>query len=294
MYEAFFGLRAKPFALTPDVRFLFPARAHAMALTMLEYGLESQAPLLLLTGEIGSGKTTLVRRFLDDIGDRFEVGLIANTHSRFSSVLGWAMSALSIAPVDDSEIAMYEALVDSCTRAYARGRRTLLVVDEAQNLSVEVLEELRLLLNVNADQDLVLQILLVGQPELRTTLSSPLLRQLAQRVAADYHLRPLDVRETAAYVEHRIRVAGGGASIFAPDALAMVHEETGGVPRLINQLCDMGLVYAFAGQQPLVTTDVLAQVLRDRAEVGALPVFGRRRPASPRRRTVGEAPPVQD
>lgn len=273
MYEQHFGLTTKPFALTPDARFLYPSRRHSMALTMLEYGLESQAPLLLLTGEIGSGKTTLVRRFLDGLGDRCAIGLISNTHRRLQSVLTWALSALEIAPADDSEIAQYEALVDSCIRQYAHGRRTLLVVDEAQNLSAEVLEELRLLLNVNSDQDLVLQVLLVGQPELRATLRQPGLRQLAQRVAADYHLRPLDAEECAGYVRHRLRVAGGDPAIFRADALDFVHARTGGVPRLVNQLCDMGLVYAFAGGQRFVDAETLAYVLEDRASVDALPVF---------------------
>lgn len=273
MYEAFFGLKARPFALTPDARFLYPSRPHAMALTMLEYGLESQAPLLLLTGEVGSGKTTLVRRFLNDVGDRFAVGVISHAHTRLKSVLGWALSALEIVPADDSDIALYEALVDSCIRVYAGGRRTLLIVDEAQNLAPDVLEELRLLLNVNSDQDLVLQVLLVGQPELRATLRAPGLRQLAQRVAADYHLRALSDAETAGYVRHRLEIAGGDPAIFSADALAFVHRCTGGVPRLVNQLCDTGLVYAYAGQQRHVDAELLAQVLTDRADAQALPVF---------------------
>jgi type II secretory pathway predicted ATPase ExeA len=273
VYEHFFGLRAKPFALTPDARFLYPSHAHGMALTMLEYGLESHAPLLLLTGEIGSGKTTLVRRFLDDLGERCAIGLISQAHRRVPSILGWALSALEIAPADDSDIAMREALVDACVREYGRGRRTLLVVDEAQNLSPDVLEELRLLLNVNADEDLVLQILLVGQPELRETLRGPGLRQLAQRVAADYHLRPLGPEETAGYVRHRLSVAGGSPKTFRADALEFVHAATGGVPRLVNQLCDMGLVYAYSGQQRFVDARLLRQVLSDREAVGALPVF---------------------
>jgi type II secretory pathway predicted ATPase ExeA len=240
---------------------------------MLEYGLESHAPLLLLTGEIGSGKTTLVRRFLDGLEGRFAVGLVGNTHRRMQSMLGWALSAFEIAPADDSEIAMHEALVDCCLRQYAAGRRALLVVDEAQNLAPDVLEELRLLLNVNSDQDLVLQILLVGQPELRETLRGTNLRQLAQRVAADYHLRPLSREETAGYVEHRLRDAGGSPDVFCREALEYVHERTGGVPRLVNQLCDMAMVYAYAGQQRRVDVDLLRQVFEDRAAVGALPVF---------------------
>ena len=162
MYERHFGFAIKPFALTPDPAFLYPSRQHAMALTMLEYGLESQAAFCLLTGDIGSGKTTLVRKLLRQLGDHVAVGLISNTHNRFNSIHRWALSALEIAPSDESDIAIYEALVDSFVREYAKGRRTLLIFDEAQNLSIDALEELRLLSNVNSEKDLVLQILLVA------------------------------------------------------------------------------------------------------------------------------------
>ena len=136
MYERHFGFKSKPFELTPDPAFLYLSRAHATAMTMLEYGMESRAAFALLTGEIGSGKTTLVRRLLRELKDQVWVGLISNTHGSFRSIHGWALSALGIAPADDSSIAQYEALVDSFVREYAKGRRTLLILDEAQNLSV--------------------------------------------------------------------------------------------------------------------------------------------------------------
>jgi general secretion pathway protein A len=264
MYERYFGFRTKPFALTPDPEFLYPSRQHAMAMTMLEYGLESQAAFSLLTGDIGSGKTTLVRRLLRGLGDQVAVGLISNTHERFRSIHGWALSALGIAPTDDSEIAKYEALVDSFVREYSKGRRTLLILDEAQNLSIEVLEELRLLSNVNSEKDLVLQILLVGQPELRAKLSRPELRQFAQRVSVDFHLRPLDRAETHAYVRHRLKIAGGPQTLFLPEAIEFVYARTNGIPRLLNQLCDLSLVYAFAERKQRIDADLIAQVVRDR------------------------------
>lgn len=273
MYERHFGFTVKPFALTPDPSFLYPSRQHAMALTMLEYGLESQAAFSLLTGDIGSGKTTLLRRLLRDLGDKAAVGLISNTHGRFSSIHGWALSALGIAPADDSDIAQYEALVDSCIREYARGRRTLLIFDEAQNLAVEALEELRLLSNVNSEKDLVLQILLVGQPELRATLSRPELRQFAQRVSVDFHLRPLDRVDTHAYIRHRLTVAGGRDGIFLPDAIEFIHARTNGIPRLLNHLCDFALVYAYADGRTEIDADVVALVLRDRSSGQCLPTY---------------------
>jgi general secretion pathway protein A len=279
MYERHFGFRSKPFALTPDPAFLYLSRQHATAMTMLEYGLESQAAFSLLTGDIGSGKTTLVRRLLRGLGDQVAVGLISNTHGRFRSIHGWALSALGIAPADDSEIAQYEALVDSFVREYARGRRTLLILDEAQNLSVEVLEELRLLSNVNSETDLVLQILLVGQPELRANLARPELRQFAQRVSVDFHLRPLDCSETHGYIRHRLSVAGGNDALFQPEAIEFVYARTGGIPRLLNQLCDFALVYAFAEGRLSIDVDLVAQVVRERINAQLLPSPGSADPA---------------
>src|SRR6202453_4345767 len=273
MYERHFGFTAKPFALTPDPAFLYPSRQHAMALTMLEYGLESQAAFSLLTGDIGSGKTTLVRKLLRQLGDQVAVGLISNTHGRFTSIHGWALSALGVVPANDSEIAQYEALVDFFVREYGKGRRTLLILDEAQNLSVEVLEELRLLSNVNSEKDLALQILLVGQPELRTKLLRAELKQFAQRVSVDFHLRPLDRYETHAYIGHRIQVAGGDAALFLPEAIEFMHARTNGVPRLLNQLGDFALVYAFADGRTTIDADLIAQVVRDRSGGQSLPTF---------------------
>jgi general secretion pathway protein A len=273
MYERHFGFRAKPFSLTPDPAFLYPSRQHAMGMTMLEYGLESQAAFSLLTGDIGCGKTTLVRRLLRGLGDRVVVGLISHTHAQFKSIHSWALAALGVVAADDSEVGQYSALADSFVGQYARGRRTLLIIDEAQNLSVQVLEELRLLSNVNSERDLILQVLLVGQPELREKLSRPEMIQFAQRVSVDFHLKPLDRTETHAYVRHRLEVAGGAPALFAADAIELVHARTKGVPRLVNQLCDFGLLYAFADGRRTIDADLIAQVLRDRGNGVALPAM---------------------
>lgn len=274
MYEKHFGFRSKPFAMNPDPAFLYPSSQHAMALTMLEYAIESQAPFCLLTGAIGSGKTTVLRHFLRSLNSKTKVGLISNTHAQFKSIHPWALSALGIVPHDDSEIAFYEALIDSFVREYANGGRTLLVVDEAHNLTPTILEELRLLSNVNSEGDLSLQVLLVGQPELRTMLEDRDLEQFAQRVSVDFHLGPLTLPDAQLYIEHRLTVAGGDPSLFDLEAIALVHARAGGVPRLINQLCDNSLVYAYADQLKKIDTQVVQRVLQDRGKRGAMPLFG--------------------
>jgi len=288
MYERFFHLRSKPFAMSPDPAFLFPSSEHAAALTMLEYALESQAPFCVLTGEIGSGKTTLLRHFLRQHDGGFTVGLISNTHAAFRSIHPWAAAALGIATAGASETALYEALIDFIVKEYGKGRRTLLVVDEAHNLSTSILEELRLLSNVNSERDLALQIFLIGQPELREKLEQPALEQFAQRVSVDFHLGALTLEEARAYIAHRLTVAGGETSLFQLEAVAMIHARTAGIPRLINQLCDLALVYAFAEQRPTVDPSVLQLVLQDRKRSGATRLFGKRQAlTSPDADTVG-------
>jgi len=274
MYERHFGLTAKPFVMTPDPEFLYPSRQHTMAMTMLEYAMESQAAFCMLTGDIGSGKTTLIRKLLRQLADQVVVGMISNTHSRFNSIHRWALSSLGVKAAEDSDICAYETLVDAVIGEYGRGRRTLLIFDEAQNLSAEVLEELRLLSNINSEKDLVLQILLVGQPELRATLSRPELRQFAQRVSVDYQLRPLGRSETHAYILHRLKVAGRAAPLFSAEAIEFVFARTNGVPRLVNLLCDYALVYAYAEQRETIELDLVAQIVRDRRSGQALSTTG--------------------
>lgn len=268
MYEQFFGFREKPFSLTPDPEFLFLSKKHRTALSMLEYGVANRTSITVVTGEIGSGKTTLIRKLLNEVNDDVTIGLITNTHRAFGNLLQWICLAYGLPHEGRTETALYQAFVDFLIAEYAKTRRTVLIVDEAQNMDQSALEELRVLSNINADKDLVLQLILVGQPELRETLMYPGLRQLVQRVGVAYHLKPLDLAETGQYIKHRLRVASGNENVFTTPAIIAVHQQTSGVPRLINKLCDMALVYGFAGQVKEIGPDLVNEVVREQAESG--------------------------
>lgn len=271
MYRAFYGLRERPFSLVPDPDFLLLTRQHSMALTMLEYGLASEAMITVLTGEVGSGKTTMVRHLLNRLPNHVAVGLVNVTPDQSSSLLHWIAAALDVAVDDADPVGAFRALTGHIIEHYAAGRRLLLILDEAQNLSLPRLEEVRLLTNMNADKHLVIQLLLVGQPELREKLSCSALRQFVQRVSIDYHILPLNAEETQAYVRHRVVTAGGAANLIEPEAIAVAHVAAGGVPRLINQLCDMALVYGFADQRPVIDRSIMEQVIADRVSGGLFP-----------------------
>ncbi|MFK7886453.1 MAG: ExeA family protein [Gammaproteobacteria bacterium] len=264
MYENFYGLTEKPFTLLPDPTFLFLGKKHRMALTMLQYGMVNNAGFSVITGEIGSGKTTLIRRMLDEMEGDTTVGLISNTHQSFGELLQWVLMAFGLDYKDKEKVERYETFVNFVVEEYAQNRRTVLIIDEAQNLAVDTLEELRMLSNINADKNQVLQLVLVGQPELRSTLMLPSLKQFAQRISVSYHLEALSAQESVEYIHHRLQVAGGETSVFPEGTCSMVWYYSRGVPRVINSICDMGLVYGFAEQLKEITPDVIKEVVRDR------------------------------
>jgi len=271
MYEAHFGLSAKPFSLVPDPDLLYPSRRHRRALALMEYGLSSGAAFAVITGEVGAGKTTLLKYFLRTIGADVTVGLISNTHASLGDVLDWVTSAFDLQPPARDPATLYNHFVDFVLQQYAEGRRTMLFVDEAQNVGPAMLEKLRMLSNINAGKDLLLQIVLIGQPELLEELNRPELRQFAQRVSISYHLGPLDAEETAAYVLHRLAKVGGRRDIFSADALAVLHYFTGGVPRLINNLADLALVYGFGAEAQQIDGRQIIEVVADRQSTGLSP-----------------------
>lgn len=268
MYENHFGFRVRPFSLLPDPAFLYHGRKHSLALASLEYGLLSNVPIILVTGEIGSGKTTLIRHLLNQLPAQTAVGLISNTHRAFGDLMQLVCMAFGIDHEGRERVSLYRAFVDFLVEQYARGSRSVLIVDEAQNMDVNALEELRVISNINADKDLVLQLVIVGQPELRETLRQPVLEQFAQRIAVDYHLDPLDARETREYIAHRLVVAGGVPGIFSRDAVGAIHEYAAGVPRLINSLCDAALVYAYAEERQRVSAKLVHELVDERRRRG--------------------------
>lgn len=259
-----FGLSAAPFSLLPDPNFLFWSTSHKRAQAMLEYGLMSRAPLTLITGEIGAGKTTLVHQLLRRLDPGLRVGLISNASELRGELLYWALMALGERPERGTDpAALFEAFQMCLIESYAAGRRVVLIFDEAQTLGRERLEQLRMLTNINTGTDVLLQVVLVGQPELRATVCRADMVQFAQRVAASFHLPAMNAETQARYICHRLRVAGATRPIFDPGALMRIHTITGGVPRVTNQLCDLAMVYAYSVDKPTVDSTCVQQVIDD-------------------------------
>ncbi len=271
MYRSFFGLNEKPFAITPDPRYLYLSERHAEALAHLVYGINEAGGFIQLTGEVGTGKTTVIRSLLAQIPRNAEVALILNPRMSAPEFLLTICEELGIG-VPDTTISSIKDLVDILSRyllrAHGDGKRVVLVVDEAQNLSPQVLEQVRLLTNLETETQKLLQIILIGQPELRELLGRTELRQLAQRITGRYHLDPLSADETHAYVRHRLRVAGATSEVLSNGALTEVHRWSRGIPRLINVICDRALLGAYTQD----IHQVSSRIVRDAAGE----VFGKR------------------
>jgi general secretion pathway protein A len=254
MYTSFFGLNEKPFTITPDPRYLFMSERHGEGLAHLVYGVTESGGFIQLTGEVGTGKTTLVRTLLGQIPEEVDIALILNPQLTAVEFLAAICEELGISLPEDKDSA--KALVDALNRhlldAHARGRRTILLIDEAQNLDDDVLEQLRLLTNLETAKQKLLQIILIAQPELRQKLSQNNLRQLAQRVTGRYHLEPLSREEADKYIDHRLRVAGALTEIFEPPARREVFRLSGGVPRVMNVICDRALLGAYTRESRTV------------------------------------------
>jgi general secretion pathway protein A len=278
VYTAHFGLTEPPFAITPDPRYLYMSQRHREAMAHLRYGVTEPGGFVTLTGEVGTGKTTLCRSLIEQLESPVDIALVLNPRLTSLELLATICDEFRVSyPKDTTSLKL---LVDALHRflldTNARGRRTVLIVDEAQHLTPEVLEQIRLLTNLETSKEKLLQVILIGQPELIDLLERPELRQVAQRVTARYHLLPFSERETLRYIRHRLKVAGATEMVFAPGALRRVHKLAGGVPRLINVICDRALLGAYANDRAQVDTATVVRAARE--------VRGRRGSVIPLRR----------
>jgi general secretion pathway protein A len=289
MYERFYNLRERPFALSPDPEYLYPSRVHREALDYLRYGIETHAGFVMVTGEIGSGKTTMLQTVLRGLDSRTIVARLVNTMLEPRELLETIMIDLGLDPSGKSKPILLRDLAQFLIDQRMAGRLVLLVVDEAQNLSLATLEEIRMLSNLETEKSKLLQIVLVGQPELREALASGQLAQLRQRITVSYHLRPLEAEDTAEYINHRLRHAALGAPLQLPsDVTRLVFERTRGVPRLINVICDALLVFGYAAEQSSINLDLAREVMTELEATGVLagrfepaPVVAASQPALP-------------
>ncbi len=284
MYTSYFGLTEKPFTITPDPRYLFMSTRHGEALAHLIYGVSESDGFIQLTGEVGTGKTTLIRSLLQQLPDNADIALVLNPQLSAREFLAVICNELNLAAVSDEQ--SLKVLIDKLNAylldAHARGRRTILIVDEAQNLAAEVLEQVRLLTNLETARQKLLQIILIGQPELRDLLARNDLRQLAQRITARYHLEPLSRDEAISYIDHRLRVAGAVGELFSPRAKREVYRLSQGIPRIINVICDRALLGAYVRERPrvdhILVREAAAEIAGRRGRVPldriALPILG--------------------
>ena len=259
MYLDFFGLHEKPFSIAPDPRYLYMTEQHREAMAHLMFGIGDEGGFILLTGEIGTGKTTICRGLLNELPEDVDIAFIVNPCLSATEMLQSVCDDLGINYADgDSLKVLVDALNRFLLETYARGRNTILIIDEAQNLSDEVLEQLRLLTNLETSEKKLLQLILLGQPELNGKLARPALRQLAQRVTARYHLNPLSYAEMVEYISHRLHVAGFRGDIFSRPALKHIYAKSGGVPRLVNVICDRAMLGAYTSGQLTVEYPLVA------------------------------------
>ena len=268
MYEKYYGLKEKPFSIQPDPDFLYFSKRHKLAYSMMEYGVENRAGFTVITGEIGCGKTTLIRHLLNHLPMNARVGLISNMSKDINDPLEWVMMSFDQPYENKSKVALFDAFQHFLIDEYSQARRAVLIIDEAQNLSIKALESLRMLSNINADKDQLLQIVLVGQPQLMTLMQQPELQQFAQRVSVDFHLPALNRSEVGLYILHRLKVGGRTKPIFTHDAIMRIGEVSGGVPRSINILCDLVLVYGFSQGLDRIGSKIVEEVFRDKQKFG--------------------------
>jgi len=264
MYESFFNLCIKPFDLLPDPRFIYLSRSHKKALTFLDYGIRERSGFILLTGEVGSGKTTLIRDMLDRHYDNIVLSKIFNTRVTSEQLLAMINDDFGLVVQGKDKVTLIRDLNVFLIDQYACGNQPILIIDEAQNLSPELLEEVRMLSNLEASNSKLLQIILVGQPELRTILAAPELRQLRQRISINCHLQALSRTEIEQYIARRLEVAGNSSAVhFSPESFDAIFRYSRGIPRLINIICDFLMLSAFAEATTSISIEMVHDVIGD-------------------------------
>ena len=278
MYEQFYGFNEKPFQMVPNAKYLYFSPKHRNALTHLEYGITEGDGFVLLTGEIGTGKTTLIKKLLSLAKPDLEMAVIFSTNLDEEQLISLVLNEFEIASEYQGKAFALDALYQFLVAKYKQNKRVILIVDEAQNLPVATLEELRMMSNIQSDIHNLIQIALVGQPELKDILKNPALAALTQRIACHYHLGPLNCKETAEYIAFRLQTAGGKPDLFAADAVDLIYRASGGIPRTINILCETALVYGFADEVSLIEHAIVEQVLKDRRSISAPLAADRRKP----------------
>lgn len=275
MYEAFYNLRTKPFSLLPDSDFLYAGATHRAAYSTLEYGLINEAGFMVLTGEPGMGKTSLLRKLIAEHGAKQSIGLVTNARYNIEQLLPWVLLSLGLSKRQLDPVEAYYVFSEFLNHESQQHRRVILIIDEAQSLGTDLLEELRLLSNLNDGKTLKLQIILSGQPDLHKLLQRIDMTQFAQRVVIDGQLEPLSVMETGQFIRHRLQVAGAHPSLFTNKACVLVHRLTKGNPRLINQVCESALTHGVAMQAQVITSKVVAQAAFERSKGKILPLSSR-------------------
>lgn len=264
MYTSFFGFRCKPFQLTPDPEFLFMSRVHKKALTYLSYGITDNSGFILITGEIGTGKTTIIRTMLKQVPQDIKVARVNNTKVTSDQLISMINEDFGLDTRGKDKTHMLSDLTDFLIKQYAEGGRAMIIIDEAQNLSPDLLEEIRLLSNLETDKSKLLQIALIGQPELNVTLSRPELRQLRQRIAINTFISRLSREETEEYIKHRLKVAGNEDGVgFEEGAMDAIYDFSQGIPRLINMLCEFTLLAAFVDEKKIIERSLISEIIGD-------------------------------
>lgn len=268
MYENYYGLTEKPFSIQPDPEYLFLSKRHNLAYTMLEYSIQNHAGYTVICGDIGCGKTTLVHHLMNNYKTELTVGLLYNTPSHVEDLMPWIMLSFGLPYEGLSDIALHQQFQNFLIKNFTSGKKTVLIVDEAQNLTMTSLESLRVLSNISVYKHQLLQVILVGQPQLKTMLMQPELEQFNQRVSVEFYLTPLEDMEIKEYIKHRIKVAGGDEDLFTEAAYKRIAEVSKGIPRVINNFCDLVLVYGFSTETKKVGVDLVNEVIKDKERFG--------------------------